>query len=194
MKRYPKILSIYFGLPGSGKTTIAQSQVTFCNKHKIPVYSNVPLAGSLRYSVDMLGKYQIENCHLIIDEAGLEFNNRSFKSFTNEQLLFFKLHRHYGVSISVFSQCYNDMDLKIRSLAQQLYIVKRSIIPYHTVTIPIKKQITIDEEKHDIIDGYFFDKWFFQIFTSKRIFNPFYWGRFNSYECPMLKEYKFENW
>lgn len=181
-----KILTIYFGVPGSGKSTFAASLVRKCNLHKIPVFSNFPIVGAYEYKCEELGKTQFDNCKIIIDEAGIEFNNRDFKSFSKENLQFFKLHRHYKTSIDVFSQTYNDMDKKIRTLAQKLYVVKRSIIPYFIVCIPIKKKITIDELTHDICDGYYFDHPLLQIFTSKRIFMPKYWKYFNSYDAPKL--------
>lgn len=187
-----KIVSIYFGVPGSGKSTFAAAIARRFIRHNYPVYCNFPIVGTYEYDVKDLGKFQIEDCKLIIDEAGLEFNNRAFKSFTNEQLLFFKLHRHYGVSIDVFSQTYNDMDKKIRDLAQRLYIVRRSLIPFHVVCIPIRRSISINEQTKEITDAYSIDNLLVSLFTAKRCFMPLYWKYFDSYSAPELtrKEWK----
>lgn len=189
---YP--LEIYFGLPGSGKTTIANSIVQWCYKHKITVYSNVPLSGALKLSCSLLGKIDYSECYMIIDEAGIEFNNRNFKSFNSDQLLFFKLHRHYRVRIAVFSQTYNDMDLKIRSLADRLYLVRKSLIPYHISITTIRKRIMVDNDTHDIVDGYFIDTFLMQIFTSKRIFSPLHWKGFDSFDAPALPKAEPKVW
>lgn len=186
-----KILSIYFGVPGSGKSTFAAALARKCFLHNIPVFSNFPIVGSIKYGAADLGKYQISNCKVIIDEAGIEFNNRDFKSFTKENLMFFKLHRHYRCSVDVFSQTYNDMDKKIRSLAQQLFIVRRSHIPFFVTVIRIRKKIAVDEYTHDIVDGYFIDPFWLQIITAKRVFMPIYWKYFDSYAAPKLPERPF---
>lgn len=186
-----KVLSIYFGVPGSGKSTFAAHLTRKCFKNKIPVYSNVPIIGAYQYDTNDLGKYLIEDCKLIIDEAGLEFNNREFKKFSRENLEFFKLHRHYGCSVDVFSQTYDDMDKKIRSLAYRLFVVRRSLIPLVVSVVPIRRSVGIDEQTHQICDFYKFDPLLIRLFTTKRIFIPKYWKYFDSYSAPALPAKKF---
>ena len=69
-------------------------------------------------------------------KASLEFNNRfNFpKTFPKTCIEFFKLHRHYGVAIDVFSQSYEDMDITIRRLATKFIVVRKSILPYFIST------------------------------------------------------------
>ncbi len=43
----------------------------------------------------------------------MEFNNRDYKSFPKPAIKFFKYHRHYGVSVDVFSQSFEDMDVRV---------------------------------------------------------------------------------
>lgn len=103
--QHPHVLNVYFGVPGSGKTTFAayltkwalheNALIRFCRKHQNPVtrvilnsrylkrridvYSNVPITGA--YQLDAktdIGHYMIENAKVIIDEAGIEYNNRSY--------------------------------------------------------------------------------------------------------------------
>lgn len=182
-----KIISIYFAPPGSGKTTFAASLVRKCNKHKLPVYSNVPIVGAYEFDcVADLGVHQIEDCKVIIDEAGIEYNNREFKSFPKTSLVFFKLHRHYGVSIDIFSQSWDDMDKKIRALAQRYYVVKRTSIPWLITARPIYRRISVNEQNKEICDEYYFKHWLSMLFCSKYIIAPLYWSMFDSYEAPKL--------
>lgn len=177
---------IYFGLPGSGKTTYAASIVAKNRRRKRKTFSNVPITGA--YVVDPqndIGKHMIEDCDLIIDEAGLEYNNRKFKSFSDEATYFFKYHRHYRVNVHIFSQGYDDMDKKLRTLASELYLVRRSLIPFHIVLRRIRKRVGINEMTHEIVDAYAFDPFPMSLF-SKRIFAPFYYKRFNTLSHKIL--------
>lgn len=149
--------SIYFGVPGSGKSTIAAYLAKRYLRKKKNVYSNVPIKGC--YEIDAkedIGTYMIKDGLLIIDEAGIEYNNRDFKEFTKRQLAFYKKHRHYNIDVVIFSQGYDDMDKKLRTLATSMYLVKRSIIPIWVVIKRIKKFIGIDEMTKDIVDQYEF--------------------------------------
>ena len=118
----PQIVSIYFGVPGSGKTTYAAYLARHDIRRGIPVWSNVPITGC--YQLDPktdIGTYMITGGRVIIDEAGIEYNNRDFKDFSRKSLYFYKYHRHYQLAIDVFSQGFDDMDKKIRTLAQKLF-------------------------------------------------------------------------
>lgn len=141
-KKEKNILSVYFGVPGSGKTTFATHLARKDLKRKRKVYSNVPITGT--YAVNCkedLGVYDISNGRLIIDEAGIEFNNRDFKKFSDDALYFFKYHRHYRVQIDVFSQGFDDMDKKIRTLAQELYVVKNHSFRFLLLPFPSVKEL-----------------------------------------------------
>ena len=75
-------VKIFFGVPGSGKTTHAAIIVYRNSKKHFTTYANVPIAGSYFYDAKMLGKFLISDCDLIIDEASIDFNNRKFKSLS----------------------------------------------------------------------------------------------------------------
>ena len=175
------ILSIYFGVPGSGKTTFAAYLtkwalhesliIRLCRrfdnpvsrlilkskyfKRRIDVYSNVPITGA--YQLDAkndIGFYMIQNAKIIIDEAGIEYNNRNFKTFPPESIYFYKYHRHYQTSVDVFSQSYEDMDITLRRLAQNFYVVRKSIIPFCVVARRIRRKVGVDEQTKQIADLY----------------------------------------
>lgn len=183
-------LEVYFGCPGSGKSTLGAIFAKKAIKLGVKVYSNYAIKGAYKIEPkEDLGKYLIEECLLIIDEAGLEHSNRDFKSFTKENRYFYKMHRHYKCKVIIFSQA-DDMDLVIRNLAYKYYLVKKSLIPYFILTKGIHKYIGIDNITHEIKSMYAFD--FFLL--NKRYFAPSGWKLFDTYEAEKLAKKVFEKW
>ena len=216
--KHPHVLNVYFGVPGSGKTTFAAYLtkwalheniiIRLCRrfdnpvsrlilkskylKRRIDVYSNVPITGA--YQLDAkndIGFYMIQNAKIIIDEAGIEYNNRNFKSFPPESIYFYKYHRHYQTSVDVFSQSYEDMDITLRRLAQNFYVVRKSLIPFCVVARRIRRKIGVDENTHQIADLYSMG---LPVFDTKRIFAPSLWKLFNSYSRKELELKEWETW
>lgn len=216
--RHPHVLSVYFGVPGSGKTTFAayltrwalheNPMITFCRKHENPltgillrskylkrridVYSNVPITGA--YQLDAktdIGFYMIENAKIIIDEAGIEYNNRNYKNFPQEAIYFYKYHRHYQTSVDVFSQSYEDMDVTLRRLAQNFYVVRRSLVPFCVVARRIRRKVGVDEQTKQIQDLYSMGM---PLLDTKRIFSPPLWKMFNSYSRKDLPKKDWPVW
>lgn len=212
---HPHVLNVYFGVPGSGKTTFAahltkwalheNPLISLCRKHEnvvtrwilnsgflkrsIDVYSNVPITGAYKLDPKIdIGYYMIENAKIIIDEAGIEYNNRSFKSFPAESIYYYKYHRHYRTSVDVFSQSYDDMDITLRRLAQNFYVVKKSLIPFCVVARRIRRKIGVDENTKQIADLYSMG---LPVLDTRRIFSPPLWKMFNSYS---RKELPVKNW
>ena len=188
-------LEVYFGLPGAGKTTLCAFFTKHAWKKKIPTYTNVPIAGAYQIDpVQDLGRYDIRDAQILIDEAGIAWNNRDFGKFPKYLIEWLKLHRHYRCSIKVFSQSYNDMDITVRRLAYNFYLVKRSIIPGVFCCIPIRRSIGINEMTQEICDTYKFDPLIFRLFTTKRFIGRKYWHMFDSYDAPTLAEKEFTKW
>lgn len=224
-------LSVYFGVPGSGKTTFAAwlvsqsqrvsligkfglwlrwhwpfygSRFRFLNHNFVsqwifdhcrcgyPVWSNVPITGAYAFDPQSdLGTHWIYDGRLIIDEAGVEFNNRNFKSFSQNAIYFFKYHRHYRLAVDVLSQSYEDMDITIRRLARHLYVVKQSLIPGFVCVRRIRRRVGIDDKTHQIIDEYF---WGFPVFDTQWIWSRPLYKLFNSYSCKQLPVVPFQRW
>lgn len=187
-RRMPLDISIYFGLPGAGKTTIAAAESLKYRKKGFDVYSNVNLYGCKKIDKEDLGNYNIENALIILDEASIMFNNRDFKTMSHETIEFLKYHRHYKTKIIVFSQSYDDMDITFRRLAYHYYFVRRSIIPGLINCIPIRRDIGINDMTKEICDEYKIDPLIFRIFTTKRYWGKKYWHLFDTYEKPELPE------
>lgn len=216
--KIPHVLNVYFGVPGSGKTTFAaylakQSAkeswvIVWVREHpgpfsekllasrffkrSVPVYSNVPITGT--YHLDPMqdvGKVMIVGGKVIIDEAGVEYNNRKTKDFPKESIYWYKYHRHYECSVDVFSQSYEDMDITLRRLAQNYYVVKKSLIPFFIVCKRIRRKVGIDEHTHQIIDKYYFG---LPILDTKWVFMPPLWKLFNSFSRKELPEKAWKVW
>ena len=178
------MFDIYFGAPGSGKSTMACRLALKALKKGYKVYSNVEVNGCfiLDPRAD-IGKYDISNGLVIIDEAGIDFNNRNFKSFTQDMNRWFKLYRHARCDIAIFSQSYEDMDKKLRLLANRYFLVEKSFIPKFIRVRRITKKIAINEYDRQIIDA--FD---FVPFSRRLYFGPRYWKHFDSFVMPNYEQ------
>lgn len=185
----------FFGVPGSGKTTFAAAISYLANKKNIPVYSNVPIKGTYMVKRDEIGQYNLpifdsEYCVLLVDECGIEYNNRNFKSnFKDDSLAWWKLHRHYKTLVFIFSQSYEDMDKKLRDLTQQFFLVQRcGIFKKFRKALPIRFKIGINELSGDIQDMYYFDNPLMSLFTNRYIYCKRFWNLFDSWDCPKLPD------
>lgn len=214
----PNVLNVYFGVPGSGKTTFAawltkrsmkQSRViSWAETHpgklsawvlasglwkrRLPVFSNVPITGA--YALDPqkdIGIHMVEQGKVIIDEAGIEYNNRAYKSFPPDTIYWYKYHRHYQCSVDIFSQSYEDMDITLRRLAQNYFVVKKSLLPFCVVCKRIRRKVGIDDNTHQIIDKYYFG---LPILDSRWVFSPPLWKLFNSFSRKELPEKEWAVW
>lgn len=161
VKRPSNVFCQVFTPPGGGKTTLASDLVREImhneeNKGK-KIYSNVPIIGAHRFEIEDLGKYELKDCILIIDEAGGRLSNRNWQHNLNiEQIKTLKLHRHLNMDVWLFSQSYGDVDNKFRELTTGLYMLKDSIIPFRINAKAIKKNV--DLINGAIIDFYEWDK------------------------------------
>lgn len=191
---YPKIkevVNIYFGVPGSGKTTMAAWLARRDLRRKGKVWSNVPITGTYKLDVGKdIGVHHIEKGRIIIDEAGIEYNNRNYKNLPLHQIEFFKYHRHYSTAIDVFSQSYEDMDITLRRLAQNYYVVTKSRLPFMIKVRCIGRRIGIDDNTHQIIDEFRWRSFFY----TRRIFSPPLWKLFNTKSHKKLTPKVWEKW
>jgi len=181
---------IYFGVPGSGKTTFAAWIAKKILKNGGRVWSNVPIKHTMKLNPkEDIGTSLIQDGHIIIDEAGVEYNNRDFKEFSKKATHFYKHHRHYRTTIHLFSQGFDDMDKKLRTLATSLFVVKKSLIPFFIRRHQISKKVGINELTKDICDEYYKVP-----FSSKYIFCPVLWEMFDTYSIEELPEKEWDTW
>ena len=187
----PYKLIMIMGKKGSGKST---SMLVYAYKHykkgwKVYSTSHIPYA----YYVDstLIGRVQFPpHSVLLIDEVGMLWDNRNFKSFPEYLRDWFKYQRHYKVKVYLFSQSY-DVDKKIRDLVDYLFISKTFLcFSWHK---KVARRLTITQPQADregmITDSFEFVSFLWWPFGSRKlIFIPRWIRAFDSYEAPKLKD------
>lgn len=196
------MITCFFGLPGCGKSTLlaklASKELKRIKKGKskyVRVLSNYFIRGCSVLDFDMLGKYDMSNSLILIDEISLDADSRDFKSFSKPLKQFFILHRHYGCDIIYATQQYDGVDRKIRELTQNLYYMKKAgPLTYATA---IYRKITITEDS-EIKMGYVLPK-LIKIISDIRhtmifCFRPKYYKLFDSFDAPVLPKYDYDTY
>lgn len=194
------MISFYFGLPGSGKTTFLvadafkYSKLISKGKCKYKyIASNVSLKLPHCYLIDFndIGKYEFSDCLILIDEASIFCDNRDWKNFGKDKIAFAMLHRHYNVDMAFYSQSYNGYDSKLRSITSNVYFVTRGLLLPISKAVRIPYGIIIPDKKDnagskygEIIEGYCKPSFIVRLF-SRRIFRPRFYKYFNSYYRPL---------
>jgi len=129
--RYPKSdikLIIKYGFPGVGKTIdIVRESIKAVRKGR-KVYTtaeDITVPGVLKINPTDYGKYRLYgDCVLLIEEAGIYFNNRNWKNL-DHIIEYSKLHRHDKCRIIIYSQSPEDTDVTLRRLAQEAWDMKK---------------------------------------------------------------------
>lgn len=189
------MIRVFFGSPGCGKTTLACCRFFKEQKRKQPkydyFYSNFDNDLSIKIpTLYDLGSWTFpEHSYIIIDEAGIEYNSRKYKTLDQKTIQWFKLHRHYKCDVDFISQSWEDMDITIRRLADELWYIKK----FGPISIVrrVYKSVKVDDQTHQIIDAYQFGKLLkkflpfpFGVNTWFIIWRPKYYKYFNTFEKP----------
>lgn len=155
-------IRVWFGVPGSGKTSMAAWLTRNSLKKSYKVLSNVEIKGAYILDPDDLGKYDMsfdgEGAHVVYDEGSLDFDNRNHKEFAkSDKPKYFALHRHMINRVDVFSQGY-DIDKRIRDRAASagLFYLKKLPFKGFVCYRKIKKILFIRKEDKQMIDGFEF--------------------------------------
>ena len=154
-------IRIWFGVPGSGKTSVGAWLSKNSIKNHYRVLSNVQIKGTYKLEEEDLGKYDMsfggEGCHVIYDEATINgLDNRQFKKFAQtEKPRYFSIHRHMENRVDVFSQDY-DVDLKVKGRAGQKGLFHLTRLPINGFVMyrRIKKIFFIKKDDKQFVDGY----------------------------------------
>ena len=160
IRTFDPVIRIWFGVPGSGKTSVGAWLSRESNKNHYKVLSNVPIKDTYKLDNDDLGKYDMsfddEGCHVILDEATINgLDNRDYKSFGADKKKYFSIHRHMDNMVDVFSQSY-DIDLKIKDRAGEkgLFHLSRFALKGFVQYRRIGKIFFIKKDDKQFIDGF----------------------------------------
>ena len=187
------MISLYFGLPGTGKTTILASHAYKYLKDGTykRVYCNVPLSipGVILIDNAYIGKYDISGGVILIDEGTLFADSRDFKAFGKDKVYYFLMHRHFHVDIEIYVQQWDALDRKIRCITDKVYYVHKSgpLRKWVTKYYQIPYDIIIPDGKSDseklgeIIQGYCKPPFLIRMFCP-RVWRPKWYRYFNSWD------------
>ena len=192
-------VSLYFGLPGCGKTTML-TMLALKGVKDVRysfVYTNVQLniPGVTLIDNDCIGQFELRDCLLLIDEATLFADSRDYKNFSKGRLSYFLEHRHRNADIILFTQQWDGVDRKIRTITDRVYYVKKGLllghwistcyrIPYDII-IPDPKKNQGGEKLGEIVQGYCKPPLLTRLF-ARRIYRPRYYKYFDSWELDEL--------
>lgn len=119
--------TLCFGKKGSGKTSNLAKLAYHAHKLGHTVYcteENIAYTYHLPY--DQIGHVWLEeDSLLLIDEIATLFNSRDFKTTPKAVRDYFRYTRHNRIKVVSYSQQFNDVDLQIRSMADDLLYVTR---------------------------------------------------------------------
>lgn len=194
-------ISLYFGLPRSGKTAYAtwlaihESILIHSGKS---IYERVIVNWPINFPGIIYSNYQYIKSHMIgrhsliiIDEAQLDFSDRGYKSFSSADIEFFTMHGHYQYDIILITQQWDGVDRKIRVLLNDVYYVKKGHYGYSHI-YPVKFNIIIPKRKENfssnpnigqIIQGY--EHWsIWESIKHIRFWRPIVYKYYNTHEDP----------
>lgn len=192
----PYKLTMVFGKKGSGKTTLLAKLAIKYLRQGIPVYSTEDIPGTYKLDPALIGTVAFpEGAVVLVDEVGMIWDNRNFKSFSAAVRDWFKLQRHYKLHVYLFSQTF-DVDKKIRDLVDDMYLVERKFRVFsYAKRIICKPQLIEADADHpsQIVENLVFDSLFWCWCGSRRFtFIPKYAKFFDSFSVPALTDYAFE--
>lgn len=186
----PFRLWFIFGKKGAGKTCLMVNMMIKYLRKGWNVYTDIQ--DILIPGVRVINPRDLESFRpayhslLCLDEAGLLYDNRKFKSFADGLNEFYKFQRKYKVFVVMNSQSF-DIDLKIRSLVDKM-ILQQNIGNIISVSRPIRRSVTLTEpdsgHESRIADKLSFTN----IFTWKFYYMPNYFKYFDSFSAPERPE------
>lgn len=190
----PNQLIFLFGKKGSGKSTFMVRLMLQHIKRGWTVYTNmrdVIIPGVRLFDAqDLSTCTPAEHSVLFIDEAGLIWDNRNYKSFSSGLTEFFKLQRKYKCKVYINSQSF-DVDKKLRDLTDIMYL-QSNIGNVIGITRPILRTVRLvnpmESGESRISDGLRFGS----VFSWRLTWLPAYFKYFDSFHAPQRNPIKYD--
>lgn len=181
-------LIMIFGKKGSGKSTyFCKIAYKYLQKGWY-VYTNMPdlvLPKIRHFEMSNLGICTPPaNTVLLVDEAGIYFDNRKFKSFSDDLTKWFKLQRHYKCRVYMASQGF-DVDAKLRTLTDVMYL---HMCLFNCISIGkrINKSVTLTESTSEAESRIATDLKFAPFWNWTFTWIPRWTCYFKSFDAPEL--------
>lgn len=193
------MIRLYFGNIRCGKTTsicrdIKKRQKATRKKEAQTCFANFQQSlCCYDFDIKTLGENWTfpPGSHVHIDEAGIDLNNRNYKNLPQSFIKYMKLSGHYQVDIDFWSQSWEDVDITVRRLASELWYVQK-LGPF-TMLRKVDKKVMIDEQTHQIVDGYHFPRLILQLLPfpfHRHVFELYlrapYYKYFDTHAAPPL--------
>lgn len=189
----------FVGEPGVGKSCVLQQIINQWHEQGINVWSTRPFANCYKISIDDLGIYDfcidgVQGGVLILDELGVDMNNRNFKEVPKKLLEFFKLFRHFKLNIYVVSQGI-DIDITVRRLINKWYKLVRKELNFIFFKIRTNYVDLIEVDNNLVINN---GDWQL-LYTPGDVIGTYNITKsfkyFNSFALPSdLQHYELERW
>lgn len=198
------MVTIYFGLPRSGKTTLIVKRALSYARRGVNVYTNVPItlpasgqrSDRLRERIHLispswLGVYDMRDGVVLLDEGTVYMDSRAYKTMPKQLSDWLMLHGHYRLNIEVYTQRYNGVDVKVRNLCERCYYVRKSkVLRCLTLVTPIDYRLIVpssgDPNPGEIIEGYQQLPWYIRMFCTSIVYRRLYYRYFDSWLAPEL--------
>jgi len=139
------MISVYTGLPGSGKNTVLSDLAYTLLKRNLALFNrtgykrhlyldftlSAPLMaqfeGMYTYFNGVRDMQTWRDADIIFSELALDFDAHNWESTPREIKKYLRLHRHYRVEIFGASQDFTTVDISFRRLTNHLYYMHRLI-------------------------------------------------------------------
>lgn len=198
----PFRLIFLFGKKGCGKSSTLCKLAFKYLKKGWKVYSTEKIPGTYLLPPETIGWYELApKSVVLIDEVGLIWHSRDFKTFPREVRSWFKLQRHRKLRVYMCSQSF-DVDKSVRDLCDEMYLLTNvfNIFSYQKRILKSFDVVQATAESPStIVENLKIDSILLAPFGSRRFtYIPKYAKYFDSFECdPLLpfdyQELKIEN-
>lgn len=181
-----------FGKKGCGKSTYACKLVKQYTKRGYKCFSNMHLKGTYDIDVNLLDTMTLPpKSLLIVDEAGIIYNNRRYKDFKQGVVEWYKMQRHEQCVVWLFSQSF-DVDLKLRDLTDRMYLMT-NLFGVCSYLKQIKKYPDIRTSDNsaggELVDCVEFTSFLSILFGGRKFLWLPKWYKFHDSYCKLDRDY-----